>query len=164
MGPRRRASAHDRVVLRAPRARGHACRDTRPDQGVRLVMSAPLVTIAIPTYNRAHELRRAIGSARGQTHRHLEILVCDNASADETEAIVGELQAEDQRLRYVRRPRNVGPVENFNAALADARGDYVALLADDDWIDADYVERCLAVLRADSRVAIAAGRSRYLRD
>lgn len=124
----------------------------------------PLVTIAIPTYNRASTLRRAVDAARGQTHRRLEILLCDNASTDATEALARELEAADERVRYVRRVRNLGPVENFNAAFADARGDYVALLADDDWIDPDYVERCLAVLRADPRVAIAAGRARYLRD
>jgi glycosyltransferase involved in cell wall biosynthesis len=124
----------------------------------------PLVTIAIPTYNRAGTLLRAVESARAQTHRNLEILVCDNASTDDTAEVVAKLARADERIRHVRRPSNVGPVENFNGAVDDARGDYVALLADDDWIDTDYVARCLAVLRADPRVAVAAGRARYLRD
>jgi hypothetical protein len=52
----------------------------------------------------------------------------------------------------------------MDAAFRSGSGDYVMLVADDDWIDPDYVERCLAALRARPELSVAAGRPRYLRD
>jgi glycosyltransferase involved in cell wall biosynthesis len=72
--------------------------------------SYPLITIAIPTFNRFQLLKSAIDSALNQTYPNIEVLVCDNASTDLTEFMVG--QCTDPRLRYVRHTENVGIVEN----------------------------------------------------
>jgi glycosyltransferase domain-containing protein len=126
--------------------------------------SAPLVTIAIPTYDRRQTLERTLESARGQTYPHLEIVISDNASADDTEALCRSVAAEDPRIRYLRQTENRGPTENFNTLFAAARGELVMMLADDDWIDPDYVERCAAELQARPDHALVAGRARYYRD
>ncbi len=122
-----------------------------------------LVSIGIPTYNRAPTLRRALASALAQTHDELEVLVSDNASADGTEELCRAVAADDPRVRYVRQPRNLGPTANFNSLFASVRGDYVGLLADDDWLDPCYVAACLQALRADPHAALVAGRPRYVR-
>lgn len=108
-------------------------------------MSETLVTIAIPTYNRASGyLREALGSALAQTYEPLEIVVVDNASTDDTGAYVASVA--DERVRYVRNESNVGVNDNFNACVRLARGEYVLLLHDDDHIDPDFVRICMGAL------------------
>lgn len=110
-------------------------------------MYEPLVTIAIPTYNRSDGyLREALASARAQRYEPLEILVVDNASTDGTTAYVGSI--DDDRVRYVRNESNIGVNDNFNRCIAHARGEYFLLLHDDDRIDDDFVQACIDALRS----------------
>lgn len=125
---------------------------------------APLVTIGIPTYERAETLGRALASALGQSHTSLEVIISDNGSRDGTEAVCRAAAAADERVRYVRHERNRGSTFNFNYLFASCRGDYVMMLADDDWLDPDYVAACVAVLRAEPTAALVGGWSQYLRD
>lgn len=104
----------------------------------------PYVTVAIPTYNRAGSFfPLALQSARSQAYSNLEILVSDNASTDDTRAIVEG--ARDPRIRYHRHPSNIGATNNQAFCLQQARGTYLTILPDDDLIDADFVESCIAV-------------------
>ena len=127
-------------------------------------MSEPLVSICIPTYQRAATLARALDSALAQTHPRLEVVISDNASGDGTAELCRAVAAADARVRYLRQERNLGPTANFNALFAACRGDYVLMLADDDWLDPGYVAACLAALRADPGAALIAGVARYWRD
>ena len=112
-------------------------------------MDSPLVTIAIPTYNRAESyLRGVISSALGQTYEHLEVIIGDNASTDATPAVIAEV--EDQRLRHLRHSENIGANGNFNRLLEEATGDWFLLLHDDDLIDAEFVESCLSARKPDT--------------
>ena len=103
----------------------------------------PLVTIGIPTYNRADKtLSCAIGSACSQDYPNLEIIVSDNCSTDNTQELVRSFN--DHRIKYLRHDTNIGPNNNFNACLQAAKGDYFLLLHDDDLIDPDFVHTCLS--------------------
>jgi glycosyltransferase involved in cell wall biosynthesis len=103
----------------------------------------PLVTIAIPTYNRAGSyLPVALRSALAQSYPRLEVLVADNASTDETASVLHGIT--DKRLRYLRHQVNVGANRNYNYCLREARGDYFLLLHDDDVVDEDFVAACMA--------------------
>jgi hypothetical protein len=123
-----------------------------------------LVTIAIPTFNRAATLSRAVDSALSQTHEDLEVIVSDDASTDGTEEICREYALRDERVRYVRWHTNIGPTANFNALFAAGRGRFTQLLADDDWLGAGCVAACLTELEARPDHSIVGGRSRYWRD
>jgi glycosyltransferase involved in cell wall biosynthesis len=123
----------------------------------------PLVTIGMPTYNRVQLLIRALDSALAQTYPRIEVVIADNASTDGTEQICHERAQTDPRIRYVRHPHNIGPTANFNELFGCCGGDYVLMLADDDWLDPDYVSRCVAALEADSELVHVAGRARYER-
>jgi hypothetical protein len=125
-------------------------------------MTGPLVTIGIPTYNRSQSLQVALRSALQQDHPNVEVVVSDNASTDATEAVCRDTAAAN--LRYLRHARNQGPVFNFLQALHAARGEYFMWLADDDWLDAAYVSRCLRHLREHPDCSLAAGRAHYYRD
>ena len=92
----------------------------------------PLVTIAIPTYNRDRYLKEAIDSARNQTYKNVEILIRDNASEDTTELIAREEMRSDDRIQYVRNKKNIGMRNNWNKLLNAASGEYFLLLSDDD--------------------------------
>ncbi|MGI8439168.1 MAG: glycosyltransferase family 2 protein [Thermoleophilaceae bacterium] len=121
----------------------------------------PLISVGVPTWERAHVLRRAIDSVLVQTYENFELVVCDNASQDSTEAICDEYRRLDPRVRYFRHATNIGLIENFNSILERARGDYLMFLADDDWIEDTYLQHCLDALRGHPDRVLARGKTRY---
>jgi glycosyltransferase involved in cell wall biosynthesis len=105
-------------------------------------MICPLVTIGIPTYNRADGyLREAIESALNQTYPNLEVIISDNCSSDDTGLIIQSFN--DSRIQYYRHDENIGSNNNFNFCLKKATGVFFLLLHDDDLIDEDFVETCM---------------------
>jgi GalNAc5-diNAcBac-PP-undecaprenol beta-1,3-glucosyltransferase len=92
--------------------------------------TAPLVSVVIPTYNRAALLRRAIQSVQRQTYTKLEIIVIDDASMDDTRGVVAGLG--DARIRYIRHDLNKGGAAARNSGIRAATGAYIAFLDDDD--------------------------------
>lgn len=103
----------------------------------------PLVSIVIPTHNRATLVVRAIRSVLDQTHQALELIVVDDGSSDGTGAVVGAI--EDPRVRYLRHERPRGACAARNAGIEAARGDWIAFLDDDDVFLPRKIERQLAV-------------------
>jgi glycosyltransferase involved in cell wall biosynthesis len=107
----------------------------------------PLVTIGIPTFNRANSyLRASLESALSQTYSAIEIIVSDNCSTDSTSSLVASYR--DERVRYYKHPSPVVPHESADFCLREARGGYFLLLHDDDLIDIDFIEVCLAAIQA----------------
>jgi glycosyltransferase involved in cell wall biosynthesis len=119
--------------------------------------ATPLVSVGLPTYNGVKGLARAIESVLSQTHEHLELVISDNASTDETPEICREAAARDARVRHIRQPDLQDVTANFNSAIHACRGEYMMLLADDDWISPAYIQRCLAALRTVPGAALANG-------
>jgi glycosyltransferase involved in cell wall biosynthesis len=115
--------------------------------------SNPLVTIGIPTYNRASaNLLNVIERALGQTYDNVEVIVSDNCSSDHTPELVQSIN--DPRLRFFRQQANIGPNNNFNFCLNQARGEYFLLFHDDDLIDRDFVEACVSALKPGQTVGV----------
>lgn len=94
-------------------------------------MSTPLVSVCIPTFNRAVFLCDAMNSILAQTFRDFELVVSDNASTDETPEVLARYR--DPRLRLHRNGSNLGLVRNFNRCLQLARAPYVVLCCSDDY-------------------------------
>jgi glycosyltransferase involved in cell wall biosynthesis len=109
----------------------------------------PMVSLIIPTYNRADMLAEAVDSALVQTYPNLEVIVSDNASSDGTGALM-ERYRTDPRLRYHRNPENLGMVGNWRQAYRElATGDFFLILSDDDaLVDPDYLAKAAALIRA----------------
>ena len=102
----------------------------------------PLVSIGIPSYNRADgNLLLSLECALNQSYKNIEVFVSDNCSSDSTAELMGKI--DDPRFTYYRHDRNIGPNNNFNHCLEMAKGDYFLLLHDDDLIDTDFVEECM---------------------
>lgn len=118
--------------------------------------SQPLVSVAIPTYNRPEDLRRTLECITNQTHRNLEIIVSDNASpGEETERVARTFIENDSRVQYHRQAENRGALFNFQFVLDLARGEYFMWAADDDWRDCRFVSSLLMKLMQQPDVAIA---------
>jgi len=98
-----------------------------------VVDPTPLVSVVLPTRNRAALLPRAIASVRAQAYPTWEIVLVDDASTDDTPAVVEGLQAElgPDRLRSIRAPQG-GVCAARNHALASAKGSLIAYLDDDN--------------------------------
>src|SRR4029077_12723101 len=98
----------------------------------------PLISVVIPTYQRAADCLVAVASALEQELPPLEVLVCDDGSTDETEAVITRLSGEDPRVRYLRlsvHRRTPAPARNLG--IASSRGDWIAFLdSDDRWLPA----------------------------
>jgi glycosyltransferase involved in cell wall biosynthesis len=123
----------------------------------------PLVTIAIPTYNRAGSyLKQSLESALSQTYANIEIIVSDNCSTDNTETFVKEYP--DARVRYFRQKENIGVVKNTAFCLDQAKGDYFLLLQDDDLVDADFIETCIKNVCNNQSVGIIRTGVRLIND
>ncbi len=115
--------------------------------------NTPLVTIGMPTYNRANNfLHNALASAINQTYKNIEIIISDNCSTDHTESLVRDFG--DPRIRYIKHRENIGAINNFNYCVNQAKGRYFVLLHDDDSIDEDFVEVCMKALPAGKDVGV----------
>lgn len=102
-------------------------------------------------------LRPALASALTQTWRDLEVVLVDNGTGLSADAL-GE-SGRDPRLRWVRMAGNAGIPSGHNAGIAVAQGEFIALQDYDDLSEPDRIARQVAALRADSSVALVAGRA-----
>ncbi|WP_288908050.1 glycosyltransferase [uncultured Selenomonas sp.] len=95
------------------------------------LLTTPLVSIMIPTYNRPEYFRETLESARAQTYPNIEIIVCDNGTDDRTEELMRNYR-DDLRIRYVRNRAAKTKEENFMPFERLARGEYLQWCMDDD--------------------------------
>jgi glycosyltransferase involved in cell wall biosynthesis len=108
----------------------------------------PKVSVALPVFNGESFLAQAIESVLAQSFTDLELVICDNASTDATQAIGEAFVCRDPRVRYHRNPSNLGAAPNYNKAFALSRGRYFKWLAHDDLIEPDYLQQTVAALDA----------------
>jgi hypothetical protein len=106
-----------------------------------VVQDGPLVSVLVAAHDAERTIVPALRSVCAQGWRALEILVIDDASADETPRRVAELAAADRRIRLIRLERNRGAYAARNAGLAEARGAFVTLHDADDWMHPDRIAR-----------------------
>lgn len=97
-------------------------------------MESPIVSVIIPTFNSEKFISDAIFSVQNQSYTNWEIILVDDCSIDATLSIVAELALNDKRIKYSKLSKNSGTGVARNAALAVAKGKYIAFLdADDLW-------------------------------
>lgn len=121
-------------------------------------MTEPLVSILVPTYNGERFLKPALRSALAQSYRNIEVVVTDDASTDRTPEILAAIAAEDDRVRVLRNPHNVGAVMNWTVALHEARGEYVKYLLHDDVLAPDCLRELVRGMQASPEASMAFSR------
>ncbi len=109
-----------------------------------------LISVIIPTKNRAQRLIKAIASAQQQIGVNLEILVIDDKSTDNTEKVVKDLMSDDSRVHYFRHIESKGGGAARNTGIKNAQGSLVAFLDDDDEWRNDKLQLQLALMRSQS--------------
>jgi glycosyltransferase involved in cell wall biosynthesis len=102
-------------------------------------VTPPLITVGIPTYNRSSYLARAILSVLNQTYPHLEILISNNCSTDDTSEVIKSFT--DHRIRYIEQQHNLGATGNYDAVLRASQGELFFMLSDDDYLAPTAMER-----------------------
>lgn len=112
----------------------------------------PRVSVCIPTYNRARYIGKTIQSILNQTFSDFELIIVDNASADNTEEVVRKFMEKDNRIRYYKNAKNIGMHPNWNRAIELATGDYIAIFHDDDLYHPTILEKEVALLNAHNNV------------
>ena len=98
-------------------------------------MSAdPVVSIGVPVYNGGPYLADSLAAMSAQDLDALEIVISDNASTDDTEAMCRDAAERDARIRYHRMEENRGAARNYNRVFEMSRGSFFTWSAHDDWI------------------------------
>ncbi|MEQ8742973.1 glycosyltransferase family A protein [Parasphingorhabdus sp.] len=118
------------------------------------MQSNPLVSVGMPVKNGGAMFKRALDSVLNQNYEHLEIIISDNASTDETAAIATAAAASDLRVRYHRQQPNLSATNNFLFCVDQAQGEFFMWAAHDDLRSADFVSSLLGAFE-DEDVVLA---------
>lgn len=121
----------------------------------------PLVSVCVPTFNRAAYIQETVKSALEQTYERIELVVADDRSDDSTAALVKEFSG-DPRLRLLENPTRLGHVPNRNRVAAAARGSLVKFLDDDDLLEPTCVEKMVSRFQRDPGVGFVFCRRRLI--
>lgn len=117
-------------------------------------IAKPLVSICVPTYNRAGLLRETLQTICAQDYAPIEILISDNCSDDETERLCRQIAQVDSRVRYVRQPHNIGLHANHNFCIGESRGEFLCFFHDDDLYDSYIINHYVEFLQQHPDVGI----------
>lgn len=105
-----------------------------------------LVSIVIPTYNRADILIHAIQSCLNQVYKNIEIIVVDDGSIDNTAEVVADLIRRDSRIKYFKK-ENAGLSNALNYGFKHAKGDYLTWTSDDNYYTKEAIQKMLSFLK-----------------
>lgn len=102
----------------------------------------PLVSIIIPTYNRAHLIGETLDSILAQTYQNWECIVVDDGSTDNTDNLMAEYMAKDARFKYYHRPKERLPGGNAarNYGFEVSNGEFIQWFDSDDLMKANFLE------------------------
>lgn len=118
------------------------------------------VTIAIPTYNRSQLLKTSLASALAQDYSDFQVLVLDNASSDDTEAVVRSFT--DERITYVRNETNIGLFGNFQRAIEINSSSYLSFLPDDDILLPNFIRESVLALDSHPLAGLSVGQAEFI--
>jgi glycosyltransferase involved in cell wall biosynthesis len=122
--------------------------------------AVPTVSIGMPAYNSAGTLRASIDCLLAQSFRDFELIISDNASSDDTWAIVQHYASLDARVVALRQEHNIGANGNYSAVFRAARGRYFKWASSNDWCSPHFLERCVDHLEVNADVALVAPSTR----
>jgi glycosyltransferase involved in cell wall biosynthesis len=113
----------------------------------------------MPVYNGERYLEAAILANLSQSYAHLELIISDNASTDQTETICRDLAASDRRIAYHRNDRNIGAAANYNRLFHLSSGEFFRWSNADDLPHVELVAETLPILQSASDVVLTYGRT-----
>ena len=106
-----------------------------------------LISVIIPTYNRAHLIKRSAQSVLNQTYKNLELIIVDDGSTDNTKEVIDSLN--DERIVYIKQ-ENQGAAAARNTGIDIAKGKYIAFQDSDDVWHSDKLEKQIYILKENN--------------
>ena len=122
-------------------------------------MTKNLISVIIPTYNRAHLIKRSATSVLNQTYVNLELIIVDDGSTDNTEDVVKSIG--DNRIIYIKQ-QNQGACAARNNGITHAQGDYIAFQDSDDVWHENKLEKQLNTLKQKNADMVVCGISAWI--
>lgn len=116
-----------------------------------MTQKLPLVSVIIPVYNRARELKQTLQSVFAQTYKNIEVIVVDDGSTEPVSAVVQEFQKEQQNLLFQQQKNAGAPVARNNGFLS-SKGDYVIFWDADIIAEPQMLEKMMVVMQKNSDV------------
>jgi glycosyltransferase involved in cell wall biosynthesis len=110
------------------------------------------VSIILPVYNAGEYLHQAIDSIICQSYQDFEVLICDDASKDNSIEIINNIK--DKRFKKIFNQKNLGNLFTVNKLIAEARGNYVAFIDADDWMEFNKIENQVSFLEKNPEVSL----------
>lgn len=105
----------------------------------------PLITVVMPNYNGHRFVEQAIDSVLNQTYPYFELLVVDDCSKDDSLQLIQQKAQSDDRIRVIALEHNAGVANARNVGIKEAKGEFIALLDNDDLWTEDKLERQLSI-------------------
>lgn len=119
-----------------------------------------LISVIVPIYNVEKYLQRCVESIIAQTYKTIDILLIDDGSTDESGRICDKFSLLDQRIRVFHK-KNGGVSSARNLGIENASGEYICFVDSDDWLDIDYFEKAVPVLRKEHPILLM---NNYVKD
>jgi glycosyltransferase involved in cell wall biosynthesis len=117
----------------------------------------PLVSVIIPTFNRANLVSRAIKSVLDQNFKDFELIIVDDGSTDNTKQVIADFN--DERIIYYKQTVNKGQNASLNLGVGEAKGKFLAFLdSDDEWLP-DFLEKMLSAFNHDQTLGAVYSRA-----
>ena len=116
-----------------------------------------LISVIIPAYNAEKTIARATDSVLQQCIKHIEIIIIDDASTDNTAKVIKDTYSNISSVRYIKHDENKGTGASRNTGIANARGDYIFFLGSDGWFMAEALASLLCVARDTEADIVACG-------
>jgi len=120
-------------------------------------MQCKNLSIIIPNYNHAHYLPIALDAILSQSYQPKEVIIVDDASTDNSTAIVESYAAKSNIIRLIRNEKNMGPVVNVNKQLECVTGDYACIVGADDKILPGFFEKAMKLLMLHPQAGLCSG-------
>jgi glycosyltransferase involved in cell wall biosynthesis len=120
------------------------------------IINQPLVSILIGTYNREDLIRRCLDSIFNQSYINIEVIVIDDCSSDKTPKVLSEYKLKyPNQFKFLKNKKNMGIAYNSNKAFELSRGDYIALIGDDDeWHDHEKISKQIKAFENNKKLGI----------
>ncbi|AYA63004.1 glycosyltransferase [Alteromonas sp. RKMC-009] len=116
---------------------------------------SPLVSVLIPCYNAENTLATALNSLLSQTYSKIEIIVVDDASTDNSKAVIEKFVKQDSRIKFIPLPENGGAYAARNAGLKLSKGQLITVHDADDWSHPQKIEKQVEAIRCYRKVKAA---------
>lgn len=108
---------------------------------IKIHSNFPRVTVLMPTYNDERYIEEALRSVLFQTMPNFELIIIDDASIDQTSAILAKFAKQDKRIRFFRNKKNLGLTKSLNIGLKHVRSKYIARIDGDDICKKERLEK-----------------------